>query len=132
MRTTISQRLALSSEGRARYAAPPAAPMTTVPCLENPFPIWYMVTPDGVAAVPSPGGVVDTLPKGVHRSLAVTGRIDSILPQRSQSPVGGAGACASANDAARASAGATTIRRVEIIRAVCSGRTSRSTTERAG
>src|SRR2546426_6246514 len=129
MRTTISQRLALSSEGRARYAAPPAAPMTTVPCLENPFPIWYMVTPDGVAAVPSPCGVVDTLPKGVHRSLAATARIDSILPQRSHSPAAaaaGAGDCAATGNAASASAEAKNLPDAGVIPAKCSGRTSRS------
>src|SRR6266851_3433428 len=83
MRSTISQRVALSSDGRARYATPPAAPINTVPCLENPGPIWTIVTPDGGAAPPAPSGVAETEPSGAHCSLVVIGRIDSIVAQRS-------------------------------------------------
>src|SRR5271165_4632061 len=51
------------------------------------------MTADGLPFAPAPSELVDTVPKGVHSSLAVTGRIDSILPQRPQSSAdAGAGA----------------------------------------
>src|SRR5208282_741363 len=43
------------------------------------------MTADGLPFAPAPSGLVATVPKGVHWSLAVTGRIDSILPQRTHS-----------------------------------------------
>src|SRR5436190_20421468 len=87
--------------------------------LANPGPIWNIVTAEGVVlgvaptepagepAPAEPAGDAATVPSGVHESFPLSGRIDSILPQRSQSPAAGPGACASATDAPRAAARAT-------------------------
>src|SRR5580704_17098215 len=104
MRTTTSQRRVLSWVGRVPYAAPPAAPMSTVPCLVSPGPICTMVAAEGLPVGEPPGGLAETLPSGVHWSLVVTGRIDSILPQRSQASAG-AGAVAAPDVGACPSSG---------------------------
>src|ERR1700682_1189917 len=125
MRTITSQRFALSSAGRVLYMPPPAEPRRTVPCLVIPLPIWYMVTPVGLPLglseelLPATPDVL--VPSRVHVARRATGRTDSTLPQRSQSPAAG-GACAVAHGAARASTKA--LRRMLFIRAACSDKTS--------